>query len=849
MGSPARSRLGAGAVIAGRYEIVAHLGSGGMGDVYEVEHKLLGRRFALKRLAPDLGADAAMVERFLREARAAAATQHPGIVDVVDLGFADEGWPYLVMEKLVGESVRARVRRGAVPEAEAIAIAAEVADALAAAHAVGVVHRDVKPENLWLSDDGGVRVLDFGLALLTSGDRTDLRLTQSGAVMGTPLYMSPEQARGHEIDARSDLYALGAVLYEMVTGRPPFHAEAYSVLVAMILEDPPSRAELDRVSAPLRAVIERTLAKQREDRYADAEALADALRAAGNGAPTAIGKRHVRAITDAETMAAPIAPNAPRAPASFVETAPTIATPPAQSVLTAPAPAPTPPPTQVTRVRGPWLIAALITITAIAVAIAIYATRPHGRAEPTKVPDIATPTSDGLWRDLLEKGMLSRAVEEAEREVLRAPDDGELLARTLLLELIGDRPAAYKRARANANRSSPPLLGAALAATTAMERGDAAEGADALAVSMRAAAPGSTDELLLHLARATLYRAGDRFELARVEYQAILDRRPAFAPAVEPMVERLCFLGDDQSLAIAHAIVDAYVASAPDSADLELRVAEVAMGERRYRDALDRLDRARANGAMRDVEIDELRGDLHVILGDVDGAIAAYDGVDDPNRRAEYVAGALLHANRVDEAARTLTDVIKAYPAKGKQSRLGKLVFDAALIALRTNDRALAGLAAGALPDGELEAPAASARAFARAVQARLGGGAIDASAFPLGARSPAFLLADAWGRADASRLAALRDATDPAHVVFGVVATHVYPPLELLRAQAEAAAGDRDAALATLDRLLRPSHYDPTRGTVFVDALTLRAQLLDAAGRRGEAAAVRRELAKLTSP
>src|SRR5262249_55453752 len=154
-----------------------------------------------------------------------------------------------------------------------IEIAAQVLDALAAAHAVGVVHRDVKPENLWLcapATPGAaprVKVLDFGLALLVSGDRTDLRLTQSGAVMGTPLYMSPEQARGQELDARSDLYSMGAVMYEMATGRPPFSAEAFSVLVAMVLEDPPPPGPLAPVGAALRGVVERALAKRPGERY------------------------------------------------------------------------------------------------------------------------------------------------------------------------------------------------------------------------------------------------------------------------------------------------------------------------------------------------------------------------------------------------------------------------------------------------------------------------------------------------------------------------------------------------------------------------------------------------------
>jgi tetratricopeptide (TPR) repeat protein len=503
-------------------------------------------------------------------------------------------------------------------------------------------------------------------------------------------------------------------------------------------------------------------------------------------------------------------------------------------------------------VHGPWLLGALIAISAIAAALVILWYRHGSEPRNAEVRDKAErgtkgiPEGAGAWRAVLERGDPKEAMEEAQREALRNPEAGGLLARTMLLELIGDRPAAYARAQALAERKEPPMLVAALTATTAEEHGDPDAGADALAAELRAAEPNGTDELLLHLTRATLYRIGDRFDLSRAEYQAILDHRPGFGPAVEPMVERLCFLGDPTSLAAAHKIVDAYVAASPDSDDLELRVAEVMMGERRYRDALDRLDKLDASGVKHDVEIQELRGDLRILLGDPDGAMGVYDGVDDPNRRAEYTAGALLHAGRYAEAASIYRDTIAAYPAKGKQSRLAKLVFDASVLALSTDDRELADAVAGALPDGKLEAPAVSARAFAQAVKARLRGKSFDATGFPMGERSPAFVLVDAWGRADAAHLAALRAATDPAHVVFGVVSTHVYPPLQYLRAQAEAAGGDRDAALAQLDLLLRPPHFDPTRGTVLVGAMTLRAKLLDAAGRPGEASAVRRELAKL---
>jgi eukaryotic-like serine/threonine-protein kinase len=891
MGASALPSLAPGVVIAGRYEIVDHVGSGGMGDVYEVEHRLLGRRFALKRLAPDLTGDGAMVERFLREARAAAATHHPGVVEVVDLGFAEDGWPYLVMERLVGETVRERLRRSRLGEDLAIHVGLTVAGALGAAHAEGVIHRDVKPENLYLCAPAPgeigpprVKVLDFGLAILTGGDRTDLRLTQSGAVMGTPLYMSPEQARGHDVDPRTDLYSLGAVLYEMVTGRPPFAAEAYSVLVAMILEDPPPPGPLATAGAGLRAVIERALAKRADERFRDAGSMRAALAAldrgeagagAGAGAGAAVAGGAVgnaaRIVTDAPTVAARIP-----APVGVVATAETL--PPVTAAETptgaatvpdaAPADAATvplaEPPAAIAdtaatgpvataaarRVRGPWLLAGLMTIAAVAVAVAIWATRRQPTTEgpgPAASGAPATGAADGDrgWAGALERGDLAGATDQARRAELRSPGDADLAARALLLELLTDRPGAYAHAAHLDRPGAPPRLAAALAATAAMKRGDPAAGADALGDLARAAAPGGPDELLLRYARATLYRHADRFDQARTEYDVILARRPGFQPAVEGMLERLILLGD---LDAARRVVDGYTAATPDSPDLELRTAELEMAEHRYHDAVARLDRIVAAGPERDPEIDELRGDLRVLLGDVDGAIAIYAQVDLPGRRAEYVAGALASAGRTREAGRVLHDAILRFPPGGKKSRLAKLVLDAALLALDQHDAALAALAAGALPAGELEAPAASARAFAAAVVARLAGAPVRPDDFPLGTASPAYVLADAWGRLDEARAAAVRAATAPAGYRLGVVATHVYPPLDLLRAEAEAGAGHDDDALTWLDEILRPRQYDPTRGTVLARALDLRARVLERDGRRGEAAAVRRELARLAA-
>jgi eukaryotic-like serine/threonine-protein kinase len=303
-GTSVAPSLAPGQTFAGRYRVISHLGSGGMGDVYEVEHVLLGKRFAIKRLSVEGEDDQARIERFLREARAAAATGHPGVVDVVDVGFAEDELPYLVMERLDGETLRRRLDRGAVGEAMLKKIAHRVLDALGAVHAAGIVHRDLKPENLFLCRDGRLVILDFGLS---HDAAVDVRLTRSGAVMGTPLYMAPEQARGEDVDARTDLYAVGAVLYECAAGRPPFAAPAYSVLVAMILEQTPDPEPLAHLEAPVREVILRALAKRLAERPRSAaemrEPFGEERDEGGWEAPPEERQRADRGLTTAPTIA------------------------------------------------------------------------------------------------------------------------------------------------------------------------------------------------------------------------------------------------------------------------------------------------------------------------------------------------------------------------------------------------------------------------------------------------------------------------------------------------------------------------------------------------------------------
>src|SRR6185503_13124487 len=206
-------------VFTNRYEIVRHLARGGMAEVYLARDQLLDRPVALKVLFPELSTDRAFVERFRREAQAAANLSHPNIVSVYDWG-EEENTYFIVMEYVDGRPLSSLLKaEGTLLPDRAAAICADVAGALAFAHRNGVVHRDVKPGNVLLTADGTVKVADFGIARAANAEEN---LTQTGAVMGTATYFSPEQAQGTTIDARSDIYSLGVVLYELVTGRPPF---------------------------------------------------------------------------------------------------------------------------------------------------------------------------------------------------------------------------------------------------------------------------------------------------------------------------------------------------------------------------------------------------------------------------------------------------------------------------------------------------------------------------------------------------------------------------------------------------------------------------------------------------
>jgi eukaryotic-like serine/threonine-protein kinase len=267
-------------IVDGRYRILRRIGSGGMADVYEAEDTQLGRRVALKLLHRRFAEDEEFVERFRREASAAAGLSHPNVVQVFDRGEWD-GTYYIAMELLEGRNLKQVVREhGALDPALAVDIVLQILKAARFAHRRGIVHRDIKPHNVIVDQEGRAKVTDFGIARAGASD-----MTETGSIMGTAQYLSPEQAQGHPVDARSDLYSIGVVLYELLTGAPPFEADsAVTIALKQVAEDPlPPRRRNPAVSPALDAVVMRALRKDPAERYQDADAFIAALESAMAG--------------------------------------------------------------------------------------------------------------------------------------------------------------------------------------------------------------------------------------------------------------------------------------------------------------------------------------------------------------------------------------------------------------------------------------------------------------------------------------------------------------------------------------------------------------------------------------
>ena len=310
----------------GNYHLDQILGRGGMGTVYSGEHVYIGKKVAVKVLHPQFAKYEDAVKRFLREARAASSINHPNIVDVTDFGPMPDGGVYFVMESLTGTSLEDLIdRKGALPLHRGVNVANQMALALAAAHDAGIVHRDLKPDNIMLIRKPGrrdlvrtvtsqgedqklvereieydfVKILDFGIAKVVGPEHSPPSKTLAGAVFGTPEYMSPEAARGNEVDYRADIYSLGVILFDMLCGRPPFEAEASADVLAMqIRDDPPSPRSLApqyEITQEVEDLILRSMQKDPNDRYQSM----DDLRADLQNCYGSVGyRRHAPSLED-----------------------------------------------------------------------------------------------------------------------------------------------------------------------------------------------------------------------------------------------------------------------------------------------------------------------------------------------------------------------------------------------------------------------------------------------------------------------------------------------------------------------------------------------------------------------
>jgi hypothetical protein len=389
----------------GKYEIVGKLGQGAMGEVFRAHDPVLNRDIAVKRISAGLDADEMVRKRFQREAQSAALLTHPNIITVYELGFEGEQL-FMAMELLDGLDLKQALSGKKMSLDEKLSVMEQICEGLAFAHSHEVVHRDLKPANVHLLPGGKVKIMDFGLARMSGSD-----MTSTGTVMGTPHYMSPEQVRGARADARSDVFAMGCVFYEMLTGRKPFDAESMHAVLFQVLQEEPTPALDLAPSLPpiLGQVVDKALAKDPAERFQSAGAMLAALRRGRQAA--AAGRGHERAADLERTLAAPVTRH------------------PGRTVTRLPEPrSGSRPPVAASGGRRVWvigLIAALLAVAGGAWALRTWVlSRPTASPQPPEVANLAAAVIDTqveLARRKLDTGDYAGAARQAERALKLDP--------------------------------------------------------------------------------------------------------------------------------------------------------------------------------------------------------------------------------------------------------------------------------------------------------------------------------------------------------------------------------------------------------------------------------------------
>ena len=449
-------------VLGGRYRLVRHLARGGMAEVYVAEDQLLNRTVAVKVLFPELAHDEAFVERFRREARAAASLNHHNIVSVYDFG-EDEGSWFIVMEYVEGRNLRDVIRsEGPMDPARAAHLGAEVAAALGAAHAQGIIHRDVKPANVLIAaDTGTVKVADFGIARAANARQG---LTMPGTVLGTATYLSPEQAQGKAVDARTDLYSLGMVLYEMLAGKPPFTGDSPVAVAYQQLSQtaPPPSTHNDLVPPALDAIVMKAMSKDPAARQSSAQEIREELLAID------------RAVGDPDATAAIIAP-APGEPTAVIAAGSTAVLPPVAPVMTEPVlerRRAGPVPAEVYQRRRAAVIAGLALLAIALLAILVLASGDDEGSTVT-VPDVIGRTQANATRILEDAGLRVQVTQRDSPIAIdqvsdQDPDAGQVLSRGATVTIFVARPTATTPAPATTATTAAQTTTQSTTTTTAV---------------------------------------------------------------------------------------------------------------------------------------------------------------------------------------------------------------------------------------------------------------------------------------------------------------------------------------------------------------------------------------------